>query len=141
MIDVESTVFNAVITYVKASFPLLNYTAEYTRTPETFPCLMFYQSGASFRADQVQTDGADNYMDVTYEAQIYSNKDVGRKTEAKAIANLVEEKMRDLGFRCELCQPVMNADPTIFRIVMRFGGRVSKGVIVGDNTVYTIFKS
>lgn len=139
MTNIQNTVFNAVKTFVTATQTSVDCVGEYTQTPEKLPCLMFYQLNTSHIPNKISTSGLDDVVDVSFEAQIYSNLKKGRKEECYAIADLVEQKMATLGFRMEFCQPLMNADPTIYRLTMRFGGRVSKGVTVGTNTKYIIF--
>ena len=68
-----------------------------------------------------------------YQCEVYSNRQSGKKAQAREIAAFVDKKMQELGFIRTFGQPVPNvADMTIYRYTMRFSGIIGR-----DNIVYT----
>ena len=66
-----------------------------------------------------------------FEVNVYSNKLSGRKTECKQIMKIINEEFMDRGFRRTGLRPIPNLyDATIYRMVARYTGVVSKDKIV-----------
>lgn len=74
----------------------------------------------------------ENFADVMYEANVYSNKAIGKKAECRAIAALIDEQMSALGFTRSFLNPIQNMnDATIYRMTGRWIATVGK-----DDFVY-----
>jgi hypothetical protein len=64
---------------------------------------------------------------VTYEVNVYSNKQTGKKTECKNIAAVVDEILLAMNFTRSMLEPVPNmADATIYRMTGRYTAVISK---------------
>jgi hypothetical protein len=62
-----------------------------------------------------------------YEVNVYSNKTIGKKSECKEIAAIIDEQMLALGFARTMLQPIPNLDDaTIYRMVGRYSAIISK---------------
>ena len=73
-----------------------------------------------------------------YEINIYSNKSSGKKAEAKAIANTLDEAMAEKGFTRSFREQIPNLkDATIYRIVIRYQGVIG----MANNEKYLIYQS
>ena len=104
-------------------------TGEYTPTPPFLPCV-FISEADNFNAG---FDGCNHEIvtGVMYEVEVYSNKQNGKKAEAKSIMAIVDGVMTPLGFRRTLLQQVPNMqDATIFRLTARYTAAVI------NNTIY-----
>lgn len=104
-------------------------TGEYTPTPPFLPCV-FISEADNFNAG---FDGCNHEIvtGVMYEVEVYSNKQNGKKAEAKSIMAIVDGAMTPLGFRRTLLQQVPNMqDATIFRLTARYTAAVI------NNTIY-----
>lgn len=131
MNDIENDVFTLVATALRAEYGANNIfiTGEYTPTPPKFPCVYLHE------ADNFNNgyDGC-NHEIVTgtmYEVEIYSNKQNGKKAEAKKIMKSVDDILTPLGFRRNLIQQIPNmSDATIFRLLARYSANVI------DNEIY-----
>ena len=65
---------------------------------------------------------------VMYSLSVFSNKSVGRKSEAKAISDFADEEMRKLGFtRTSRLQVPNLMDATIFRLESRYEAVIGPG--------------
>ena len=73
------------------------------------------------------TSGIENFADVMYQVDIYSNKNKGKKSECKAIAAVVDDEFARLGFTRTFLNPVPNMDDaTIYRMTGRYRGVVGE---------------
>ena len=132
MIDIENEVFNTVASVVRAAYPGIYMVGEYVKTPPKFPCVSLVEmDNQSYQATE-DSGSSENHASVMYEVNIYSNKSVGKKSECKAIAALIDERMLALGFARTMLQPIPNLDDaTIYRMVGRYSAVISK-----NKTVY-----
>ena len=127
MIDIESRVFNDVLAKIKLKYPDLYMVGEYVKTPSKFPCVSLMEMDNKSYQRTEDSGSSENHVSVMYEVNIYSNKTVGKKSECKAIAALVDEQMLALGFARTMLQPIPNFDDaTIYRMVGRYSAVISK---------------
>jgi len=132
MIDPENEIFTLVAADLRARYPKIYVTGEYVKSPSSFPCVsLVMASNTTHRGTQTSVE-MENHVDVMFEVNVYSNKQTGKKTECKAIASTVDDKMKSLGFDRAMLQPVSNANDTaIYRMIGRYRAVVSK-----DNVIY-----
>lgn len=131
MINVESEIFNIVAKAIRDAFPGAYVVGEYVKSPSRFPCVSIVEFDNT-AYERTQTSGnLENHADLTYEVNIYSNKTSGKKSECRAIAALIDNELATLGFSRTMLQPIPNVDDaTIYRILGRYRGVVSKDKIV-----------
>ena len=131
MIDIENTVFDAVATAVRAKYPEIYMVGEYVKTPSRFPCVSLMEMDNQSYQRTEDSGSSENHASVMYEVNIYSNKTVGKKSECKALATLIDEQMLALGFARTMLQPIPNLDDaTIFRMVGRYSAIISKDKVI-----------
>lgn len=132
MIDAENLIFSAVHEKVVAEYPDVLMLGTYERTPASFPFVSLMETDNSANAGTKSSSSYENFADVTYTAEVYSNAENGKKAEAKAIMAVVDGAMHELGFSRTMLNAVPNlADATIFRLVARYKATISK-----DFTIY-----
>lgn len=99
MIDRMNEVFTPVAKAVRKAHTGTTVTGEYTRTPSKLPAVTL---------DEIQNVAVDyledsshkeKYAGVTYRLQVFSNKQSGKKAEARAIFATADAEMRRMGFR------------------------------------------
>lgn len=126
MIDIENAVFNRVATKVREVFPDIFMTGEYVKSPSSFPAASLVEMDNSTRVDTIDSGSNENHANVMYEANVYSNKTTGKKSECKAILALIDEEMLAMGFSRVTVTTVPNEyDSTIYRMVARYRATVS----------------
>ena len=131
MIDVENEVFNSVATDVRAKYPDIYMVGEYVKTPPKFPCASLVDTDNESYQQTEDSGSVENHASLMYEVNIYSNKTVGKKSECKAIAALIDERMLALGFARTMLQPIPNLDDaTIYRMVGRYSAVISKNKVL-----------
>ena len=127
MIDIENDIFNSVATEVRAKHPDIYMVGEYVKTPPRFPFVSLVEMDNQSYQRTEDSGSSENHASVMYEVNVYSNKTVGKKTECKAIATLIDEQMLALGFARTMLQPIPNLDDaTIYRMVGRYSAIISK---------------
>ena len=127
MIDIESEIFNAVATAVRVRYPEIYMVGEYVKTPPIFPCVSLVEMDNQSYQRTEDSGSSENHASVMYEVNIYSNKTIGKKSECRAIAALIDEQMLALGFARTMLQPIPNLDDaTIYRMVGRYSAVISK---------------
>lgn len=132
MIDIESEVFTDIATVVRAEYPKIYMTGEYVSTPSSFPCVSLLETDNAVYRNGRDSSNIENFVQVMYEVNVYSNKTSGKKSECKAILALIDEEMETLGFTRTLINHIPNEDDaTIYRMVARYRAIVSK-----DNVIY-----
>lgn len=132
MIDIESEIFSKVSTAVRAAYPNIYMVGEYVNAPSKFPCVSLVEMDNQSYQRTEDSGSSENHVSVMYELNVYSNKSVGKKSECKAIAALIDEQMLALGFARTMLQPIPNMDDaTIYRMVGRYSAVISK-----NKTVY-----
>ena len=132
MIDIENAVFNAVVTKVREQYPDIYMVGEYVKSPSSFPAVSLVEMDNAVRTDTIDSGSNENHVTVMYEADVYSNKTTGKKSECKAIIALIDKEMLALGFTRVSLMPVPNMnDSTIYRMVGRYRATVS-----ADNKIY-----
>ena len=131
MIDIENEVFNAVSTDIRAEYPDIYMVGEYVKTPPKFPCVSLVEMDNRSYQQTEDSGSVENHASLMYEVNIYSNKTVGKKSECKAIAALMDERMLALGFARTMLQPIPNLDDaTIYRMVGRYSAVISKDKVI-----------
>ena len=132
MIDIESEVFGTVANKLREAFPKLAISGEYVRAPSVFPHVSLIEMD-NVALGRTQTSSCnENHAVLMYEANVYSNKRTGKKTECRAIAAALDEAMQSIGFTRSTFMAIPNMnDSTVYRIVARYKAVVSK-----DKTIY-----
>lgn len=127
MVNVEREIFNIIANAVRKEYPGAYVVGEYTKAPSKFPCVSIVEID-NVAYDRTQSSGSlENHADITYEVNIYSNKNSGKKSECKSIASLIDDEFATLGFSRTMLQPIPNVDDaTIYRMLGRYRGVISK---------------
>lgn len=131
MIDIENDIFNAVATVVRDKYPDIYMVGEYVKTPPKFPFVSLVEMDNQSYQRTEDSGSSENHASVMYEVNVYSNKTVGKKTECKTIAAVIDEQMLALGFARTMLQPIPNLDDaTIYRMVGRYSAIISKNKVI-----------
>lgn len=135
MIDCETDIFSIVSTALRAEFAGIFVSGEYVPTPPKFPAVSIVEADNRI-ATRYRTTEIENGAIVMYEVNVYSNKVSGKKAEAKAVAAVLDNEFRKLGFSRTMKNQVPNMnDATIYRIVCRYEGVI----IPNDDGKYYVY--
>ena len=99
MIDFNNETFTRVATAVRDNHAGATVTGEYTRRPSKFPAVALDEI-SNIMVDRLEdSSNEERYAGVTYRLQVFSNKQSGKKAEARAIFATADAEMRRMGFR------------------------------------------
>ena len=99
MIDYLNEIFTAVATSLREAHSGITVTGEHTRMPSKFPAATRDEI-VNVTVDELEdSSAAEKYASLTYRLQVFSNKQSGKKAEARAIFATADKVMRGLGFR------------------------------------------
>lgn len=137
MIDAEDEIFAHVAGKLRAAYPDIYVTGEYVRAPARFPCVSIEEKNNAVWRNARDTSEIENAVAVMYEVNVYSNLKNGKKRECKAIAEVVDEALRGIGFTRTMLNPLPNqADATIYRMTGRYSAIIGRG----ENSEFIIYK-
>ena len=99
MIDFNNEVFTNVATAVRNEHLGTTVTGEYTRSPSKFPTVTLDETQNVMVDNLEDSSNAEKFAGVTYRLQVFSNKQIGKKAEAREIFATADAEMRRMGFR------------------------------------------
>lgn len=140
MIDIENYLFDKVVNAVLAQYPDCSYYSVETSVPSNFPCITMEEIENEVYTDSMDSSNLENHARISFEINVFSNLESGKKEQAKAICNIVDGIMAENNFVRDFYSPTPNIDRTIYRITLRYTGIVSKGVENNDNMLYHIYR-
>jgi len=98
MIDHLNEIFTSVATKLREEHPGITVTGEYTRQPSKLPAATLDEI-ENLTVDSLEDSSNDErYSSLTYRLQVFSNKQSGKKAEARAIFTTADAVMLSLGF-------------------------------------------
>lgn len=131
MIDKENEVFTRV---AEALGDGVDTDSVYVNWPNTFPHVSIEMADSY----PVYEDGSlrEKFTAMTFEVNIFSNVQHGRKTECRKLAAIVDDTMRRMNFRRTAMSPIRNStqttvygtdvhDETVYRLTLRYEGVAS----------------
>jgi hypothetical protein len=99
MIDYANTVFTNVANVVRDNYAGATVIGEYTRKPSKFPTVTLDEI-SNVMVDYLEdSSNEEKFAGVTYRLQVFSNKQNGKKSEARDIFATADAEMRRMGFR------------------------------------------
>lgn len=124
MIDPENEVYTRVAEALLTAYPKADISGTYKKSPAAFPHVFCEMSDNALTPGLQTSSGKEDCVDVTFTFNIYSNKKVGQKSEAKKIAGIIADTMYSMNFKRLTQLPVPNMeDATIYRICAQYAGR------------------
>ena len=130
MIDLENDIFDYAAKALRAAHTGIDVAAEYVEMPAKFPHVSIVEADKRI-LERMRTNNIENAVAVMYEVNVYSNKASGKKSEAKAIANTLDDVLSGIGFTRTFREQVPNLrDATIYRIVCRYEAVIDKNFVI-----------
>lgn len=121
MIDCEAKIYTPIATALREAFAGIEVSGEYVKAPSTFPFVSVEEADNYPTTAHLDNGDAEKYATLMYEINVYSNKGVGKKSECKAIMQLIDSLMYGMNFTRLALTPVPNLDDaTIYRMTARY---------------------
>ena len=131
MKDIENEIVTKIATDLRGIFKGIHIAGEYVRQPPKFPHVSVVEQDSYLELDALDTSAEERFNRVLYEVNVYSNRASGKKSEAKAIMDVVDQIMYGLNFVRTSRTPVPNLEnATIYRITSRYEA------VTDGNTIY-----
>lgn len=120
MIDVEPIVFDEVKSALLVAYPGIIVLGEPPEQFAKFPTVVIEE--IDNRTLQKTQDGSasEHHATVTYEINVYTNDQAGRKRKARSLMNVCDNKMQSMMFTRTLETQLPTVDRTIFRLYCRY---------------------
>ena len=99
MIDFENEIFTAVASAVRATHSGTSIKSEYIRSPASFPMVSLSEIDNVNVDSLIDSSHEEKYAGLGYRLQVFSNKEGGKKAEAKAIFKTADDILCGMGFR------------------------------------------
>lgn len=99
MLDFSNEIFTAVAEDVRLAHPGVKMTGEYTRSPSKFPCVTLDETENVTMGHLIDSSHKENFCGVAYRVQVFSNKQSGKRAEARSIFAAADAAMCRMGFR------------------------------------------
>jgi len=122
MIDIENQVLNTVESALRDVYgDGISFYGEYVESPARFPSVCLEEDDNSDANESVTLARLPvTACNLMYTANVYSNLKTGKKSQAKAIMDIVDEQMHRMGFTRTSRNPLPNVDRTIYRLTARY---------------------
>ena len=123
MIDFENEIFTAVATAVRNAHAGTTIKSEYVRSPATFPTVALSETDNVNVDALMDSSHEEKYAGLGYRLQVFSNKESGKKSEAKAIFKTADTILCGMGFRRRTYSTTPEIyNSTIFSITATYEG-------------------
>lgn len=130
MVDVEPQVFTKAATALRAEISGITVSGVEDYAPAKLPfCSLVEADNYSYLPSR-DTASNENHVNVMYEANIFSAKKGGKKTEAKAIEAVLDTVMNGMGFTKMSSTPINEGDGTRCRRVVRYAAVIGKNNVI-----------
>lgn len=131
MIDIETQVFSRIASKLREDDPGMFVSGEYVKAPAVFPTVTVEEKANSAYQRTQDSGSLENHASLMYEVNVYSNKQVGKKTQCKELFKIIDHEFQEMGFTRIMKEPVPNLeDGTIYRMIGRYTAVVSTGGII-----------
>lgn len=125
MIDVEIDIFDKVARKVLEQFPDAYVASEHVLQPSSFPCVVIEEVSNIEDVNTRDSSMIENVSILVYNVNVYSNKPDEQKQECKNIIQIVDDELRKCNMNRVFYGAIDNVqDPTIYRVIARYTGRV-----------------
>ena len=131
MIDLESPLFTEIAGALRSEYKGITVYGEYVPAPAGFPSVSIVEMDNATYLPSRTNRPVEQYAEVMYEVNVYSNLTRGKKAQAKAIMGTIDTMLQEYGFERITVPPIQNMnDATIYRMVGRYRAVVSDDLVV-----------
>lgn len=129
MINIESQVFEKVITALETVSSSIEVKSVTTYEPSVFPCVCIEEADNNVYEQTRDSSTIENHATLMYEVNIYSNKTYGAKAECKSLLAVVDSTLADYNFTRVSAgpSPLTVDNPMKYRITARYEVVCSSG--------------
>ena len=112
MIDLESPLFTEIAGALRSEYKGITVYGEYVPAPAGFPSVSFVEMDNATYLPARTNRPVEQYAEVMYEVNVYSNLSRGKKDQAKAIMDTIDTLLQQYGFERITLQPIQKRRST-----------------------------
>ena len=129
MINIESQVFEKVITALETVSSSIEVKSVTTYEPSVFPCVCIEEADNNVYEQTRDSSTIENHATLMYEVNIYSNKTYGAKAECKSLLGVIDTTLAAYNFTRVSAgpSPLTVDNPMKYRITARYEVVCSSG--------------
>lgn len=128
MTQIENEIYTELRALLLENYNGIYVSGEYTPIPDRFPCV-FIEEADNYTVS-LNGSNQSEVSAVTFEINVFSNLQSGRKEEVKKILNTIDEYMTLRGFMRRSSMRTPNMDAVVYRMTARYEASVY------NNTIY-----
>lgn len=132
MLDYCNEIFTTVAKAVRDAHAGVTITGEYARIPSDFPTVTLDEIENVAVGYLIDSSHEEKYAGVTYRLQVFSNKQSGKKAEARSIFATADSEMQKMGFR----RVTYTTTPEIYDSTIYAINATYTAILSGDGYVY-----
>ena len=120
MIDIEKQIYTPIAEKIREQFNA-DVCSSYQKIPSSFPHVSIVEQDNYINKNHFDSGDVEKFATLMYEVNVYSNKGVNKKSECRAIIDVIDRYFVARNFRRLSMTPVPNLeDATIYRITARY---------------------
>ena len=132
MIDFANVIYSNIANAIRDTHPGTKVAGEYVRQPSEFPTVTLDETRNVVVDKLEDSSNIETFAGVTYRLQVFSNKQGGKRGEARTIFATADAGMRRMGFRRVTYTTTPEIyDSTIYSITATY-----EGIVSADGYVY-----
>lgn len=126
MIDIQDIIFDEISRELEVEFSDCYVSPYAVRVPPKIPCVAIEEIG-NYTYTRTSDSGDDeNHAQITFEFNVYT-KGANKLNDGKKLIQLVDSKMKELGFRRGMYNPItFIEDDVLYRQIVRYSAIISK---------------
>ena len=132
MNDFLNEIFTLVAKELRSAYPGIFVTGEYTRQPSKFPTVTLDEIENIAAENLLDSSRQENFSALSYRMQVFSNKESGKKVEARKIFATADQEMRQLGFR----RISYTTTPEIYESTIYSITAIYEAIVGSDGVIY-----
>lgn len=129
MIDISNDVFDAITTALETYDSSVKTSSVYVNAPSSYPFVSIEMINNSVYERGSDDCEIENFVNTAFEINCYAKGDT-RMSKAKSLLSVVNGVLESIGFTRISQVPMQDQNETLYRIVARYEGVVSKDEIV-----------
>lgn len=129
MINIFNETYTLIVNTLTALDSTIKTSSVYTNTPSDFPFVSIEEINNSVYENTSDSCDIENHANIQFEINIYT-QNPQKKSKGDGIANAIDNLLKSYNFVRITKTPLPNTSETIYHLVMRYEGIVSKDSVV-----------
>lgn len=120
MIDIEAKVYSPIATALKEQFSGIYTTSEPAATPSKALVASIVQMDSYVSPRDMDNTLRETFATVMFQVDVYSNKQIGKKSQCKEVMGAIDEMLCRMNFTRESLTPIPMEGSGYYRLAARY---------------------